>query len=157
MHRVLMTKAKSALRITNPTPTERTTSETALADPRDIWLVYSDFMRRIVGADTHSVVLRLAGTFRPTKALRLQAAKSQVLTVELFARVKEARVAREDIEVVDIALIFEQLASIRTGDAQRTAQLRRRYLALILDSLRNPASLPLPGPAPRWEEINSRW
>jgi AcrR family transcriptional regulator len=132
-------------------------TEAALADPREIWLVYSDFMRRIVDADTHSLVLRLAGTFRPTKELRLQAASSQELTIELFSRVKATGSIRPDIEVVDIALIFEQLAAIQTGDQPKTAQLRHRYLALILDSLRNPAASPLPGPPPSWEDINSRW
>jgi AcrR family transcriptional regulator len=132
-------------------------TEAALADPRDIWLVYSDFMHRIVDADTHSLVLHLVGTFRPTKELRLQAAKSQELTIELFLRVRAGGSIRPDIEVVDIALIFEQLAAIQTGDTVRTAQLRRRHLALILDSLRIPAGSPLPGPPPVWDDINSRW
>ena len=134
-----------------------TETEAALADSREIWLVYSDFMHRIVDADTHSLVLRLAGTFKPTKELRLQAARSQELTIELFSRVKTTGGIRADIEVVDIALVFEQLAAIQIGDAQRTAQLRRRYLALILVSLRNPVGSPLPGPPPSWEDINSRW
>jgi AcrR family transcriptional regulator len=132
-------------------------TEGALADPREIWVVYSDFMRRIVDADTHSLVLRLAGTFKPTKELRLEAARSQELTIELFARVKSTGFFRADVEVVDIALIFEQLAAIQIGGQRRTAQLRHRYLALTLDSLRSPVTSPLPGPPPSWEEINSRW
>jgi AcrR family transcriptional regulator len=43
-------------------------AETALADEGEPWSVYVTFMKRIVDADTHANVLRLAGTFRPTKS-----------------------------------------------------------------------------------------
>jgi AcrR family transcriptional regulator len=132
-------------------------TEAALADRGDIWIAYAGFMRRIVEADTHSLVLRLAGTFKPSKELYRQAAKSQELTVNLFERVKAARAIRSDIGVVDIALIFEQLAAVQVGSPRRTAQLRQRYLALILDALRAPNTEPLPGPPADWQDINSRW
>jgi AcrR family transcriptional regulator len=132
-------------------------TEAALADPGDVWTAYSNFMRRIVEADTHSLVLRLAGRFRPSKELFREAARSQELTIRLFERVKTAGVIRSDIEVVDIALIFEQLAAVQIGDPGRTAQLRQRYLALIFDALRPPNGRPLPDPSPTWEDINSRW
>jgi AcrR family transcriptional regulator len=132
-------------------------AEAALADDGDLWIVYSGFMRRIVDADTHSLVLRLAGTFKPDMELHRQAARSQKLTVKLFKRVKAAGAIRSDIEVVDIALIFEQLAAVQVGSPTRTAQLRQRYLALIFDALRTPSTKSLPGPQPRWQEINSRW
>jgi AcrR family transcriptional regulator len=132
-------------------------AEAALVDRGDIFAAYSTFMRRIVAADTHSLVLRLAGTFTPSKKLYREAGRSQALTVRLFERVKAARAIRSDIEVVDIAILFEQLAAVRVGGAERTAQLRQRYLTLILESLRAPATTPLPGPPPNWQEINSRW
>jgi hypothetical protein len=53
--------------------------------------------------------------------------------------------------------MFEQLAAIQIGNAQRAAQLRQRYLASIVDSIRNRAASLLPGPPPSWEDINSRW
>ena len=59
--------------------------------------------------------------------------------------------------VVDIALIFEQLAAIRIADAARTRDLRQRYLTLIFDGLRAHQAKPLPGPAPTWTEVNGRW
>jgi hypothetical protein len=65
--------------------------------------------------------------------------------------------AHADIEATDIAVIFEQLAAVRLGDPQRTARLRHRYLALVLESLHARSRAPLPGPAPAWEEINGRW
>jgi AcrR family transcriptional regulator len=132
-------------------------TEAALADPGNVWIVYSNFMRRIVEADTHSLVLRLAGTFKPSKELYRQAAKSQELTVRLFERVKASGVIRSDIEVVDIALLFELLAAVQIGGPRRSAQLRQRYLALILVALRAPSTKPLPGPVPDWQDLNGRW
>jgi AcrR family transcriptional regulator len=132
-------------------------AEAALADRGEPWAVYTTFMRRIVDADTHSCVLRLAGTFRPGKKLYLNADKAHTLNLQLFDRTKTAGVLRADIEATDIALIFEQLAAIHLGDHSRTAQLRHRYLALILESLNARATTALPGPAPTWDEINGRW
>jgi len=116
-------------------------AEAALADDGDPWTAFSGFMRRIVDADTHSLTLRLAGTFTPTEELYRDAAGA----------------LRPDVEVDDLALIFEQLAAIRIGDQQRTSQLRHRYLALLLDALHTPSAAPLPGPAPTWAEITQRW
>jgi hypothetical protein len=59
--------------------------------------------------------------------------------------------------VSDLGLIFEQLASIRLGDRERSQQLRRRYLALALDGLPAQPHDPLPGPAPSGDELTSRW
>jgi hypothetical protein len=59
--------------------------------------------------------------------------------------------------VDDLSLLFEQVAAVRIGDEERTRQLRRRYLALLLDALRVPSGSPLPGPPPSWEEISRRW
>jgi AcrR family transcriptional regulator len=132
-------------------------ADVTLADDGDPWTVYSSFMQRIVDADTHSIVLRLAGTFKPGKKLYDRAARAQELNVKIFDRAKAAGVFRPDIEVVDIALIFEQLAATRVADPARTRVLRQRYLALIFDGLRAHHAKPLPGPAPTWNEVNGRW
>jgi AcrR family transcriptional regulator len=132
-------------------------AEAALADEVDPWAAFAAFMRRIVDADTHSLTLRLAGTFTPTEELNREAARAQELNVCLFERTKAAGAIRPGIEVVDISLLFEQLAAVRIGDEERTRQLRRRYLALLLDALRVPLGSPLPGPPPGWEEITRRW
>jgi AcrR family transcriptional regulator len=132
-------------------------AEAALADPGEPWAVYEAFVRRIVDADTHSIVLGFAGTFRPSKKLFEEAEKCQTLNLQLFDRTKAAGVLRPDIAATDMAVIFEQLAAVRLGDPQRTARLRHRYLALVLESLRTRSTVSLPGPAPTWEEINGRW
>jgi hypothetical protein len=76
-------------------------------------------------------------------------------SVALFKRVK--RDLRPGVDVHDISLVFELVAAIKVSDHSRTKQLRRRYLALILDGLRASEGDRLPGPPPSWREINERW
>jgi hypothetical protein len=55
-------------------------------------------------------------------------------------------------------MLFEQMSAIRVHDPARTAELRRRYLALLLDALRpDAASASLPGAAPSESELGERW
>ena len=132
-------------------------AEAALADDGDPWTAFTDFMGRVVDADSHSLTLRLAGTFAPTEDLRREAGKAQELNLRLIERTKAAGAIRADLTADDLSFLFEQLAAIRVGDEQRTGQLRRRYLALQLDALHNPSTTSLPGPPPTWQEVSRRW
>ncbi len=132
-------------------------AEDALDDERDSWDAFTNFMRRVVDADTHSLALQLAGTFTPTDELSRKAATAQELNVRLFERTKAAGALRVDIEVGDISMLLEQLAAVRVVDEERTRQLRHRYLALFLEALHAPMGAPLAGPPPSWEEISQRW
>jgi AcrR family transcriptional regulator len=131
--------------------------EDALADEGDPWEAFANFMLRIVDADTHSLTLRLAGTFTPTEELYQDSRNAQELNVRLFERTRSAGAIRHDVEVDDLSLLFEQVATVRIGGEERTRQLRRRYLALLLDALRVSSGSALPGPPPSWEEISRRW
>jgi AcrR family transcriptional regulator len=132
-------------------------TEAALADERPAWEAFSDYMARLVDADTSSMTLALAGTFTPTEDMFALAEHANTLLVTFFERVRH--VVRNDVEVHDLSLVFELVAAIRLGDAARTRQLRRRYLAVILDGLRGGAGgdAPLPAPAPSWTELGARW
>ena len=132
-------------------------AEAALADPGEPWTVFAGFMRRIVDADTHSLTLRLAGTFDPTEELSRRSEHAHQLNVRLLERAQEAGAVRPDLAVDDLSFLFEQLASVRGGDEERTKRLRHRYLALLLDALHTSPSAPLPGPAPGWNEVCRRW
>ena len=114
-------------------------------------------MGRVVDADTHSLTLRLAGTFTSTDELRRDAGRAQELNERLIERTRAAGAIRTDLTADDLSFIFEQLAAIRVRDEQRTHQLRHRYLALQLDALHNPSRTPLPGPPPSWKEVSQRW
>ncbi len=133
-------------------------AEAALSDDdADPWTAFSGFMRRVVDADTHSLTLRLAGMFAPTEELYRRAEHAQQLNVRLLEQTKAAGAIRPDLVVDDLTFLFEQLASVRVTDNERTRQLRQRYLALHLEALHTPSSAPLPGPPPSWEEVRRRW
>lgn len=134
-----------------------TEAEAALADDGDPWTAFAGFMGRIVDADTHSFTLRLAGTFTPTKDLYDDAATAHELNLRLLERTRAAGAIRPDLDVNDLSFMFEQVASVRLGDPDRTRQLRHRYLGLLLDGLHTPSPEPLPGPPPTWEEVSGRW
>jgi AcrR family transcriptional regulator len=132
-------------------------AQAALADEGDPWAAFAGFMRRVVDADTHSLTLRLAGTFTPTEDLYRDATTAQELNLALLERTKAAGAIRADLDVNDLSFVFEQVASIRLPDQERTSQLRHRYLALLLDGLHTPSPGPLSGPPPTWEEVSGRW
>jgi hypothetical protein len=78
-------------------------------------------------------------------------------TVELFERVKQTGVLRPDLTFLDVAFLLKLLAKTKLGDADRTAELKQRQLAIIIDGLRAPGSADLPSAPPSWQEQESRW
>jgi AcrR family transcriptional regulator len=130
--------------------------EAAVNDDRDPWTVFSQFMRRLVDADVAALTLSLAGRFTPTEEMfELAAHTDTELSERLFPRFEG--VLRPGFEVGDVSLVLEFLGTIKLSDPARTEQLRRRYLAVVLDGLRADRAEPLPGPPPTREEINERW
>jgi AcrR family transcriptional regulator len=129
----------------------------AWADDADPWRVFCAFMERLVEANTHALTIRVAGAFRPTDELYALAEIGQDLNNRIFNRARHAGVLRPGVEVDDLGLILEQLASINLGDPARKLELRRRYLALFLDGVRASAGGAPPGPAPSWDEVRRRW
>jgi AcrR family transcriptional regulator len=129
-------------------------AEGALALDGDAWARFRAFMEAAVEADASSLTRRLAGTFAPTPELYAAAAYAGELNVRLFGAAQAAGAIRADADVNDVALIHEQLASLRLGDHERTRELRRRYLALALDGLRPGAAHPLPQAAPTWAALD---
>jgi AcrR family transcriptional regulator len=132
-------------------------AEAAVADEGDPWTSFATFMQRAVEADASSLTVRLAGTFTPTPELYAAATHAGRLNDALFDRTRRAGAIRADAHVNDMALILEQLATIRVGGGERARELRRRYLALALDGLRAGSAPPLPGPPPGDEELGARW
>jgi AcrR family transcriptional regulator len=130
--------------------------EAALADERDRWTVFADFMGRLVDADIASLTLALAGKFTPTEDMwELATELGTRLAQDLFPKIKGA--LRPGVGPYDIAQVLELVAAVKTSDRARTQELRHRYLAVILDGLRAENAEPLPGPPPSWREIGERW
>ena len=133
------------------------TVEAALADAGDPWEAFANFMRRAVETDSTSLTLHLAGRFTPTEDLYAAANHAQELNQRLFERTRAAGAVRPDLDVNDLSLILEQIASLHLGDERRTQAIRQRHLALALDGLRTPEPAELPAPPPTWDEIAGRW
>jgi AcrR family transcriptional regulator len=130
--------------------------ERAAGDDRDPWTVFAEFMERLVDADVAALTLSLAGRFTPTEDMWELASRANTEVSErVIERIKAA--LRPGFALHDVSLILETVGTIKVGDRERTRQLRRRYLAIILDGLRADRSEPLPGPPPSTEEINERW
>ena len=130
-------------------------TEAALEDPRDDWTAWSDYMRRLVAADTSSMTLALAGTFTPTAEMFELAERANGLSQRLFERVRHG--LRPDLDVHDPSVVFEMVAAIKLGDRPRTERLRQRYLTIVLDGMRAGEGTELPGPPPSWSELSGRW
>jgi hypothetical protein len=76
---------------------------------------------------------------------------------KLFHRVRNAGAIRPDVSELDVAFLLELLSQTRLGDADRTAELRQRFLGIILDGLRPGSASALPGTSPTWGEQEGRW
>jgi AcrR family transcriptional regulator len=129
----------------------------ALTADDEPWEAFTSFLRGIVAANTHGLTVRLAGTFVPSEEQLNLAEEMQSLAIELFERVRTAGLLRDDVTYLDIEFLLEFLAAVKLGDARRSAELRQRHLAVIIDGLRAGQRTPLPGRPPTWEEQTERW
>lgn len=122
----------------------------------DDWEAFTAFLSGVVDADVHSLTVHLAGTFTPTPEMNADARTAVTVADALLARAAASGRMRAGIVSGDVTLILEGCAAIRVPDADRSRQLRSRYLALLLDGLQV-TSAALPGPAPQDGELNWRW
>jgi len=129
----------------------------AAGEEPDAWKALTGFLERVVAADVHSLTVHLAGTFTPTEEMGADARRANELSAGLFARARGTGRLREDAVTEDIGMILECCAAIRVDDPERTAQLRRRYLAMLIEGLESGKDRALPGPPPRPGEMNGRW
>lgn len=132
--------------------------EDALETVEDPWESFATFLRNAVAAGTSSLTVKLAGTFTPTEEHWADSQKAFALNNRMMERVRAAGVVRDDFEEGDVAMIMEMLAGLRLGDDERSAELRQRYLQVILDGVRTPASRSqLPASGPVDDELSARW
>ncbi|MTE14904.1 TetR/AcrR family transcriptional regulator [Nocardia aurantiaca] len=127
----------------------------AALENSDGWAALVDFLRRVVDADVHSLTVHLAGTFTPDESILPDIQRSAELNDEFLRRARESGRLRPEVTAADFGLILEACAAISLPDPDRTAQLRRRVLALLVDGLS--ATGELPGPPPVPGEFAQRW
>jgi AcrR family transcriptional regulator len=133
-------------------------AEEALDPSLDPWDAFAGFVTGIVESDVHALTAHLVGTSTPTAELRELAGRANALTEKLIERTHRAKAVRPDLGVRDLPMLFEQLSAVRVQDSGRTATLRLRYAALLLDALRPGAATgSLPGPPPTEAELGERW
>jgi AcrR family transcriptional regulator len=130
-------------------------AETAVAEPEP-WPALVGFLERVVDADVHSLTVHLAGTFTSTPEMTADAIRSSRLVEGLVDAARSGGGLRHDVTAQDVALILEGCAAVRLPDPDRTRQLRRRYLALMVSGL-SVDGPDLPGPPPAADELNWRW
>ena len=129
----------------------------ALESGAQPWEAYTEFLRRIVEANTHGLTVRLAGMFEPSQEQLDLAEQMRTLGTELFTRAQAAGQLRDDVTFLDVEYMLEFLARVKLADASRTAELRQRHLAVIIDGLHSGHQTPLPGAPPTWAEQTQRW
>lgn len=129
----------------------------AAMEVRDGWQAFTGFMRRLVDADVHSLSVHLAGTFTPNEQMWQDAQRANALAETFVKGAHASGRLRPDVVVQDVGLVLESCAAIRVPDPERTRQLRRRVLAVLLQGLSDQADARLPGPPPEPEELNWRW
>jgi AcrR family transcriptional regulator len=131
--------------------------ERALADDGDPWDAFVRWLQRIVEADVHAHTVRLAGTFTPDAGHLERAERMRRLGARLVQRTAAAGALRPGLTFVDVSLLLELVSMTRLGDGERNAELRQRYLAVIVDGISAGGDGALPGRAPTWQEQTARW
>jgi hypothetical protein len=82
----------------------------ALGVAGDPWEAYVGFLRSIVAADTHSLVVRLAGTFTPTAEHLARAEQMEELGTQLIERARATGKLRADVTFMDVSFLLELIA-----------------------------------------------
>ena len=126
----------------------------ASGDPLDN---YIDFLERILVADTSAIVVRLAGTFEPGPEQWQLGERVGALNRELFVRAASTGRIRPDVTELDVAHALELLSHRSVRDEQRSLELRKRILRILVDGLLTPTAVPLDSEPPRDEEWAERW
>ncbi|MEV6319845.1 TetR/AcrR family transcriptional regulator [Nocardia sp. NPDC051787] len=129
-------------------------ADAALEDS-DGWHGLVGFLERVVDADVHSLTVHLAGTFTPDESILPDVQHSGQVTEELVRRAYATGKLRPDVTPQDLGLILESCAAIALPSRERTVQLRRRVLAMLVAGLSADGDLPGPPPAP--DEFAWRW
>ncbi|MBF6077953.1 TetR/AcrR family transcriptional regulator [Nocardia beijingensis] len=129
-------------------------ADAALEDS-DGWRGLVGFLERVVDADVHSLTVHLAGTFTPDESMLPDVRRSAEATEEIVRRAHATGKLRPDVTPQDLGLVLESCAAVAVPSPERTVQLRRRVLAMLVAGLS--ADGELPGPPPRPDEFSWRW
>ncbi|CAM06355.1 TetR family transcriptional regulator [Saccharopolyspora erythraea NRRL 2338] len=129
-------------------------AEAALSEESDAWAALVRFMSRCLGAETP-----IGTVLPPVDELHVHSDEFLLLQdrmAELVERIVTAAqrsgAMRADVHWTDIPLLFKHLNPKLPIGEDRRAELRARYLTLVLQGLRDDRAGPLPTPAPDVDE-----
>ncbi len=134
----------------------RDEARSALAAPGDAGVALADFLGWYVESGTARLA-GLLGSFAPERHLFTLAREANDALQALVDRAAATGSARADVTGADLTLLVTQISSLDTGDPARTTELRRRYLALVLQALLRDDAPALPGPPPDAAELERPW
>jgi AcrR family transcriptional regulator len=90
----------------------------------------------------------------PEDAMALRA-ELRATTTTLLRRAQEAGAVRDDISTADLSLLFAGIAQLGALSDASSDELRRRYVAIVLDGLRPAAKAgPLPAEPLTYEQLD---
>ncbi|MBQ6642785.1 MAG: TetR/AcrR family transcriptional regulator [Saccharopolyspora sp.] len=133
--------------------TEAAEARAAEADP---WRAFTRFLFRCLAEDS-GVGTVLPPDDQPHSPEYRQARQEMSEAVEALVRAAhEAGELRGDFVAADVVLLFKHLNPALPTDEPRRAELRSRYLALVIEGLRaSGARAALPGAEPDWSEVHA--
>jgi AcrR family transcriptional regulator len=126
------------------------------AGAEDAWAGLTRFLEWYVDSGTLQMAA-LLGSYDPPADLFALASTANRDMQAVVERAVSAGTVRPEVTGADLTLVATQLGSLTAPTAERTRELRHRYLALLLQGLALTDADPLPGPAPDAQELEAPW
>lgn len=131
-------------------------TEIALADDGDPWVAFCRYLHRSLDAGLGSLSVRFVGEFPLDDEMWRGFDVIEASDRRLLERARAAGVVREDITSADIVQFFHLVQRLYYDDAERSRELRHRYLSIFLVGIHaSSAAMPLHGPPLRQDELDT--
>jgi AcrR family transcriptional regulator len=134
----------------------RDAARAALEAPRDPHHALSEFMRWYLESGTPRLA-GLLGSFTPEAHLFGLGREGNEALQALVDRAAAAGTIRADITGADLTLLITQLSALERPDPARAAELRHRYLTLVLQAVSLRGAPELPSTPPDGAELERPW
>jgi AcrR family transcriptional regulator len=131
--------------------------EATIAEGHEPWEAFCTVCRRALDAEGGSLSRKLAGRYAVTEELRAEGLRTYTLTEQVLARARNAGALRPEVTFTDIQLLLEIVQSVGFGSSGRVAELKRRYLEVVLAGLHSSSGPGLPHTAPTFPELAGRY
>jgi AcrR family transcriptional regulator len=132
-------------------------AEEALRDA-DAWTGLARYVTACVGFGS-GMLSPVAGTITTTREMWETARRSRALVLELVERAHASGSLRPDATALDVTMLIQHFSRrpLPGPHEAEDREARERLLAIALDGLRVGPATPLPGEAPSWHRLDSRW